>query len=62
MKSNLAAWRERVTRATTPVELDKLDASLARLWNAETLTPTEFKRMDAMTCDRRIALENPTTV
>jgi hypothetical protein len=56
MKTNYQSFRARIARTTSPAELDTLETSLARLWDAGVFTVAQFQRLDAALCDRRDAI------
>lgn len=57
MISNLESWRNRVTKANTQADCDKLEKSLDRLWANGSLTLAEFRAMDDATFLRRVIID-----
>jgi len=57
MVSDYITFKKRINKATTQHELDRLDISLDRLWNAGVFTQSEFIRLDSAILDKRDSLK-----
>lgn len=55
-KTNYKALSERIRAATTIADLDRLDRSMTRIYDAGQLTPAELKRLDIKIIDKEIKL------
>tara|TARA_R110000751_G_scaffold46522_1_gene104622 strand:+ start:375 stop:557 length:183 start_codon:yes stop_codon:yes gene_type:complete len=52
MKTNYASMKERILKATTLVELNRLESSLENLFDIGAFSNAEFTRLDNLWCDR----------
>jgi len=52
MATNYTSFKTRINKATTLQDLDRLDISLDRLWNAGVFTQAEFIRLDSAILDK----------
>ncbi len=57
-KTNVQSWRERVKKAETVADVDLLDKSLTRLWDAGTLSAREFHCMYSALVDKKLFLNS----
>ena len=55
--TNYQAMARRIEKAKTIIDLNKLDSSMNRLWDAGFLTPNEFMRLDLKIVDKKIKYE-----
>jgi hypothetical protein len=53
MVTNYTSFKTRINKATTLQDLDRLDISLGRLWNAGIFTQSEFISLDSAILDKR---------
>ena len=56
MKTIYQSFHARIAAADTPAQIDKLETSLIRLWNAGVFTVAQSQKLDAALCDRRDSL------
>ena len=52
MKTNYVSMQERIFKATTLAELNKLESSLEKLFDIGAFSNVEFTRLDNLWCDR----------
>jgi len=53
MVTDYISFKTRINKAKTQQDLDRLDISLDRLWNAGIFTQSEFIRLDSAILDKR---------
>lgn len=57
MTTNYAAFTTRINKASTHADLDKLEASLVRLYDNGVFTPNELARLDHQVFRARLDLQ-----
>ena len=59
-QENFQTMRERILKAETPMDIDRIERAMVRLWNVGAFTTLEANRLHVLTMERACAVERGT--